>query len=97
MMTLSRRSRECAVCCQELTLTSLGSSAPQVQQQGAFAPPPGPPPAQTQGGRPTLPARQSVAATKAQPDDLDDVKKVSILLLDAGQRSSIVIAVQHGL
>ncbi|KAJ9105548.1 hypothetical protein QFC19_003530 [Naganishia cerealis] len=59
---------------------NFGSSfapTPQVQtQQGkaSYAPPSGPPPAQSQTGRPDLPARQSVS--RAQPDDLDDVKKL---------------------
>lgn len=54
------------------------SAGPSAGQQ--YAPPPGPPPPRggsEQAGRPNLPTRPSVAvAAKAQPDDLEDVKKV---------------------
>ncbi|KAJ9096767.1 hypothetical protein QFC21_005037 [Naganishia friedmannii] len=67
---------------------------PQVQAQqnhAAYAPPPGPPPQSQigQAARPDLPARQSVS--RAQPDDLDDVKKLCNMGFD---RSLVIDALE---
>jgi hypothetical protein len=55
--------------------------AAQTQQaQHQYAPPAGPPPTSGQALKPTLPERKpSAAGTGPQPDDLDDVKRVSLL------------------
>ncbi|KAJ9113631.1 hypothetical protein QFC22_005939 [Naganishia vaughanmartiniae] len=71
------------------------TSVPQVQAQQnhtSYAPPSGPPPPQSQAGqgiRPDLPARQSVS--RAQPDDLDDVKKLCNMGFD---RSLVIDALE---
>ncbi|GHJ88158.1 hypothetical protein NliqN6_4560 [Naganishia liquefaciens] len=61
------------------------------QQQGGYAPPSGPPPAQSQSVRPDLPVRPSVNGSKAQPDDLEDVKKLCNMGFD---RSLVVEALE---